>query len=73
MGVFYKKIGGSILSGGFVITDKLGSGADTVTPGKKLLNDNQQFAKVTADAINSGAATNGQRLKANGSGGAAWG
>ena len=64
--------GGVIRAGGLVAQNELGSGKGTPA-GDKLLNDNQEYAKVTADTIDSGAATSGQRLKANGSGGASWG
>lgn len=72
MGIFASKKAASILLNGLVDPDKLGSGKGTPA-GDKLLNDNQQYAKVTADTIDSTGATNGQKLKANGSGGASWG
>jgi hypothetical protein len=49
----------------------MGSGKGT-PQGNKFLTDNQTFAKVTADQIDSGAAAASTRLKANGSGGAKW-
>lgn len=60
-----------ILDGGYVDTDKLGT--DKGSPqGKKFLTDDQAFSKVKAEAIDSEAATAGQLLTANGSGGATW-
>lgn len=60
-----------LLTGDYLTPGKLGNGGGS--GGGKFLRDDQTFAKVTADTVDSGAATAGQKLKANGSGGASWG
>ena len=59
-----------LTTGDYVTPAKLGNGGGS--GGGKLLRDDQTFAKVTADTFDSGAATAGQKLTANGSGGASW-
>lgn len=59
-----------LTTGDYVTPGKVGNGGGS--GGGKLLRDDQSFAKVTADTIDSTGATNGQKLKANGAGGAGW-
>ena len=67
------KVGSSIaLIDGLVDPDQLGTGKGT-PQGKKFLTDNQTFTNVDATQVDSGAATSGQVLVADGSGGAEWG
>lgn len=75
MGVFNRRpfwlgMPAQLTTGDYVTPSKVGSGGGS--GGGKLLRDDQSFVKVTADTVDSGAATSGQKLKANGSGGAAW-
>lgn len=72
MGIFYKKQGATLQRvNGKLATDDLGTGKGTPT-GNKFLTDDQTFTKVTAAKFDSTGATNGQVIKANGSGGASW-
>lgn len=66
------KLGSTVaFTGDYIDPDQLGSGKGS-PQGKKFLTDNQTFTAVDATQVDSGAATSGQVLTADGLGGASW-